>query len=353
MLEIDGSIGEGGGSVVRISTSICGLLGKPIRIFNIRAKRPKPGLQHQHLRAIEALAMLTRAEVEGAGIGSTEIIFRPREIKGGDYRIDIGTAGSTTLILQTLLPPAAFADGPVRIEVSGGTDNPMAPPIDFWQNVFLRTIAKMGYKVRVECLRRGHYPAGGGLIRAEVEPIESVEPINLTQAGGVRKIFGNAHAVKLPPNVAQRMAHAATKRLLKAGYSEVEIKKETYDPSKDPHLSPGAGITLWAETETGCILGASALGKPGKPAEKVGEEAANKLIGCLQTGACVDEHLADQLIPYMTIAKGRSEITCSKLTLHTMTNIILMEKIVGVKFDVKGDIGEPARISVDGIGFRR
>ncbi|MEM1689215.1 MAG: RNA 3'-terminal phosphate cyclase [Candidatus Hadarchaeales archaeon] len=353
MLEIDGSIGEGGGSVVRISTAICALLGKPVRIFNIRAKRPKPGLQPQHLKAIKALAEITSGEVKGAQIGSTEIHFYPGKILSGNYRIDIGTAGSTTLILQTIMPPAAFADGSITVEISGGTDNPMAPPIDFWKNVTLRILEKMGYRAKIECLRRGHYPVGGGLIKAEIEPIEILKSIVLTEPGKVERILGIAHSVKLPPNVAQRMAHAATKKLLRAGYSNIEIKKETYKPEEDPHLAPGAGITLWAETENGCILGASALGKPGKPAERVGEEAANKLAAQLSSGAGVDEHLADQLIPYMAIANGRSEISCAKLTLHTMTNIILMEKIVGVRFDIKGEMGEFARISVEGIGFKK
>jgi RNA 3'-phosphate cyclase len=353
MLEIDGSLGEGGGSVVRITTAICALLRKPVRIFNIRVKRQKPGLQSQHLKAVEVLAKMTAAEVSGAEIGSTEIVFSPTKICGGTYRADIGTAGSTTLILQTIMPPAAFADGKIAVEITGGTDNPMAPPIDFWKNVTLRVIERMGYRAKIECLRRGHYPAGGGIVRAEITPTEMLDPIKLMEPGKAERILGVAHCVKLHPNVAQRMAHAAARRLLKAGYSNIDIKKETYPPESDPHLAPGAGITLWAETENMCVLGASALGRPGKPAERVGEEAAANLIKQLESGAGVDEHLADQLIPYMTIAGGRSEIMCSKLTLHTVTNIILMEKIAGVKFEIEGELNQPARIAVQGIGFRR
>jgi len=353
MLEIDGSLGEGGGSVVRVAIATCSLLRKPARIFNIRVKRPKPGLQPQHLKAVEVLAEMTRAEVKGAEIGSTEIFFRPTKICGGTYRADIGTAGSTTLILQTIMPPAAFADSKVEIEITGGTDNPMAPPIDFWRNVTLRILERMGYRAKIECLRRGHYPAGGGIVRAEISPVEKLDPINLTEPGKVKRILGIAHCVRLPQQVAQRMAHAAAKRLLKAGYSDIDIKKETYEPESDPHLAPGAGITLWAETENMCVLGASALGKPGKPAEKVGEEAATDLIKQIESGGGVDEHLADQVIPYMTIADGRSEIKCSKLTLHTVTNIILMEKIAGVKFEINGELNHPARIAVQGIGLRR
>jgi RNA 3'-terminal phosphate cyclase len=146
------------------------------------------------------------------------------------------------------------------------------------------------------------------------------------------------------------MTHAAVKTLLRAGYSEVDIKTETYEPSRDPHLGPGAGITLWALTERGAVLGSSALGRPGKPAEKVGHAAAENLLRQLRTGAAVDKHLTDQLIPYLALAEGQSEITSSELTLHSLTNITLVETILGVRFDVRGEVGEPGRIKVLGKG---
>lgn len=351
MIEIDGAVGEGGGAVLRTALALGAVSQRPIHIYNIRAKRARPGLQPQHLRGVEGLAKLTNARVEGAKLNSTELTFEPTIIEGGRYHIDIGTAGSTTLVLQILMPAAAFARKPVEVEIRGGTDNPMAPPIDFLKNVTLPTLRKMGYRGEVECVQRGHYPKGGGVVRAHIEPIEKLHALTLTEPGKVVRISGLAHCVRLPDHIATRMAHVASMALVKAGYSKVHIKTESYPPTQDPHLGPGAGITLWAETEGGAILGSSSLGKLGKPAEQVGREAAESLIAQLKTGCAVDRHLTDQLVPYLALAEGVSEITSAELTSHTLTNIALVEQILGVKFEVQGQQGQPGRIRVKGLGL--
>jgi RNA 3'-phosphate cyclase len=351
MIDLDGSIGEGGGSVLRVAIALSAVSQKPIHIYNIRAKRTKPGLQPQHLRGVEALTKLTNARVEGLGLHSKELKFEPSAITGGRYRVDIGTAGSITLILQILMPAAAFARKSVEVEITGGTDNPFAPPIDFLKNVTLPTLRKMGYRGEVECVQRGHYPRGGGIVRARIEPVERLQALGLTEPGRVVHIAGVAHCVRLPAHIATRMAHAASTTLIKAGHAKVDVKAESYPPTQDPHLGPGTGITLWAETESGAILGASSLGKRGKPAEQVGREAAESLLQQLKTGCAVDRYLTDQLISYIALAEGRSEITSAELTSHTMTNIELVEKILGVKFEVEGGQKQPGRISVDGLGF--
>lgn len=351
MIEVDGSIGEGGGAVLRTALALSAVSQRPIHIYNIRAKRAKSGLQPQHLRGVEALAKLTNARVEGLRLNSIELTFEPSTIEGGRYRVDIGTAGSTTLILQILMPAAAFAKKSVEVEITGGTDNPLAPPIDFLKNVALPVLQKMGYRGEVECLRRGHYPRGGGTVHARIEPVQRLNAIKLTEPGKVTRISGLAHCVRLPERIATRMAHAACMALIKAGYPEVNIKAESYPPTKDPHFGPGTGITLWAETESGAILGASSLGRPGKPAEQVGHEAAESLVKQFSTGCAVDRHLTDQLIPYMALADGTSEITSAELTSHALTNIALVEQILGVKFEVDGQQGQQGRIKVIGLGF--
>lgn len=353
MIEVDGSIGEGGGAVLRTALALSAVSWKPVHIYNIRAKRTKPGLQPQHLRGVEALAKLTKARVEGLGLHSKELRFEPSTIEGGRYRVDIGTAGSTTLILQILMPAAAFARKPVEVEVTGGTDNPFAPPIDFLKNVTIPTLQKMGFRGKVECVQRGHYPRGGGIVRAHIEPIEKLQALGLTESGRVVHIAGVAHCVRLPANIATRMAHAASIALIKAGHAKVDIKSESYSPTQDPHLGPGTGITIWAETESGAILGASSLGKRGKPAEQVGREAAENLIKQLQTGRAVDRHLTDQLVPYIALAGGESEITSAELTSHTLTNIALVEQILGVKFEVEGGLKQPGRIRVEGLSHTK
>ncbi|MBA7593252.1 RNA 3'-terminal phosphate cyclase [subsurface metagenome] len=353
MIEVDGSIGEGGGAILRTALALSAVSWKPVHIYNIRAKRTKPGLQPQHLRGVEALTKLTNARVEGLELHSKELKFEPSVTEGGRYRVDIGTAGSTTLILQILMLAAAFARKPVEVEITGGTDNPFAPPIDFLKNVTLPVLRRMGYQGEVECVQRGHYPRGGGIVRAHIEPIEKLQALRLTEPGRVVHVAGVAHCVRLQANIATRMAHAASKALIKAGHAKVDIRAESYPPTQDPHLGPGTGITIWAETESGAILGASSLGKRGKPADQVGREAAETLIKQLQTGRAVDRHLTDQLVPYLALAEGESEITSAELTSHALTNIALVEQILGLRFKVEGELKQPGRIRVEGLGHTR
>jgi len=303
------------------------------------------------MHGVGALAKMTNARVEGLSLRSTELKFEPGTLEGGRYRVDVGTAGSITLILQALMPAAAFATKSVEVEIAGGTDVLMAPSADYLANVTLPALRKMGYAGEVELVRRGHYPKGGGIVRARIEPVQRLRAIRLTEAGKVTRIAGVSHCVRLPAHIATRQAHAAKRVLLRAGYADANIKIESYEPVKDPHLGPGTGITLWVETENGAILGGSCLGRPGKPAELVGSEAAENLLNQLKTGCAVDRYLTDQLILYMALAEGMSEITSAELTSHTMTNIELVEKILGVKFEVEGQRGQPGRIRVEGLGF--
>ena len=354
MIEIDGSQLEGGGSIVRISTALAALIQKPIRVYQIRAKRAKPGLRPQHLEGLRAIAKLCDGKLEGDTLDSMEIKFYPGPIQAKKINVSIKTAGSIGLVLQSLMIPSAFSNGTVFVEFEGGaTDGPLAPPIDFLKNVTLPMLQKMGYRGEVECIRRGHYPRGGGIVRARIEPVEKLQALRLTEPSGVARITGVAHCVHLPAHIATRMAHAASMTFINAGYPKVNIKTESYPPAKDPHLGPGTGITLWAETEGGAILGASSLGKRGKPAEMVGREAAGSLLEQLRTGCAVDRHLTDQLVPYLALAEGVSEITSAELTSHALTNIALVEQILGARFDVKGEPGQAGRISVKGMGVAR
>lgn len=350
MIEIDGSMGEGGGSVLRVSLALSAVKQEPIRVRNIRANRTKPGLSSQHLNAVRALQELTDAGVEGAEIRSQEVVFRPGKPESREIKIDIGTAGSTTLILQAAMIPAPLAEGPVEIEIKGGTDNPFAPPIDYLKNVTLPFLRKLGYRGEVECTRRGHYPKGGGEVRALIEPVEGFRPIDLTERGEVKSISGRSHCVKLPGHIAKRQAEAAEKELREHGYG-AEVEVEFYEKSEDPHLSPGTGIVLWAETEKGAILGSSSLGKKRKPAEEVGAEAAKSLAGQLETGEAVDLHLTDQIVPYLALGSGRSRIGSTELTSHTTTNLNLVEKILGTEIEIHGEEGDPAEIEIDGSGI--
>ncbi|MEM1537572.1 MAG: RNA 3'-terminal phosphate cyclase [Candidatus Nezhaarchaeales archaeon] len=353
MIEIDGSMLEGGGQILRMSVALSAVIGKPVRVFNIRIKRSNPGLRPQHLTAIKSLATLVQAETKGLSVGSREIEFKPREPKGGSYVFDVGTAGSTTLVLQALMPASAFAFGGVHVEIRGGTNNPLAPPVDYVERVLIPIISKMGFKGSLELLRRGFYPRGGGLVRFSAEPIKELKPIRLTSPGEILEIKGLSYSSRLPNHVTERMAKSAEQVLKSAGYYNVDIALERLQPQdRKCALDPGCGLILYAITSTGAIIGSDGLGERGKPAEVVGSEVANNLVRQLKTNTAVDKYMGDQLIVYMAIANGISEVKVSELTLHTATCIEVAKKVVGARFKVEGDLGAPSLIRCEGVGLR-
>ncbi len=353
IVEIDGSILEGGGQILRTSLALSALLRKPVRIYNIRAKRSNPGLQAQHLTGVKAIAELCDAEVHGAYKGSMEIVFKPRGRRCGMFRFDIGTAGSTSLVIQTLLPALIFAPCETTVDVTGGTDVAWSPPIDYVRYVLIPNLSKMGVKAEVRVLRRGHYPRGGGHVVLNVKPVDAIRPINKVERDAIVGIRGISHCVKLPKHVAERQARSAKEHLMRAGIDvPIEIDLEYYPPDRDPHLGPGSGVVLWAVTESGFVIGADSLGERGKPAERVGEEAAQKLVEEIRSGMAFDRHMGDMLIPYIALADGYSRIGVSVMTLHTITNVRIVETLVGVKFKVEGGESERGIIEVQGVGFR-
>lgn len=343
---IDGSYGEGGGQILRTSLALSSLLLRPVEIYNIRAKRKNPGLQHQHLTAVKAVATITDAEVIGGELGSTRLVFTPRNLKCGDFSFDVGTAGSVSLVVQTILPVLTFAGCRSKVTIRGGTDVPMAPPVDYLSNVFLRLLKYMGVDASIKLVRRGHYPKGGGLIELVVEPAGRLKPVVWRERGAVVKISGVSHAVNLPRHVAERQARAAEEALKSLGVP-VEITVE----HRQDGLGPGSGVVLWAETDKGLVLGADALGERGKPAEAVGKEAAEKLLKEISSNAALDAHMGDMIMLYAALADGASEVTTSELTLHAKTNAYIIERFLPVKFTLRD--ARPAAISVNGVGFTR
>lgn len=339
MIEIDGSYGEGGGALLRISTALSALTGKAIRVNNIRAKRPRKGLMPQHLHALKAVAELCDASHEGLKIGSTEISFCPNASpRGGEYNLDIGTAGSITLVLQSFMIPAAFADSPVEITIRGGTDVRWSPSADYLQHVTLPILKSIGYSLNQRLVRRGHYPKGGGILKVEISTIEKLNSIKLVDLH-VRHIKGVSHSVRLPEHVAVRQARSAEELLKKEGF-EVEIEVQHSDQA----LGPGSGIVLWTEGKS--RVGGSSIGEPGKRAELVGQEAAEELRYHISRNSALDKYMGDQIIPYMAIA-GDSLVKTAELTQHALTNIYAAETITGKKFEVDGALGDPATISVN------
>lgn len=334
MIRIDGSYGEGGGQIIRTAVALSAVTGTEVTISNIRSNRPKPGLKAQHMSAIRTAADMTCARISGLKSGSTELTFSPRDISGGHYNIDIGTAGSITLLLQCLMPVASAAQEPVSLDITGGTDVAWSPPIDYMAHVLLPVLASMGLKCNIRLQRRGYYPRGGGRVTAIIHPsaLRALE-LDKEKETDTKKekekekepctVSGISHSSNLPPHVMQRQADAATAALEKAGYSS------SIDTWAANSPSTGSGITLWCGH-----AGGSALGKRGLPAEKVGKAAAGEIITELGSWAAVDVHLANQLIPYMGLA-GVGSFTVREVSGHTRTNIWVVEQFLGVEFRIE------------------
>lgn len=337
---------------MRTALALSALAAKDVKITKIRHNRPNPGLQAQHVTAVKALAATCNAETEGLERGSTDLVFRPRSHVSGQFSFDVGTAGSIPLILQALMPSATFAPSEVRLDMTGGTDVRWSPTIDYVRLVVLPVLELMGYRAQVTVNRRGHYPKGGGMVTTVIEPSRLLSPLKLIDRGEVGRVEGISHCVKLPSHVAQRQAASAKEKLRNGGVGDVNIALETYPAGQDSHFAPGSGITLLMRSPNGSVIGADNIGERGKPAERVGEEAAAKLLEEVRSNAPVDRHMGDILIPYMAVAEGRSEIQVSEITMHTLTNIKVAELILGVRFDLKGDLKKPGKIAVDGIGLR-
>ncbi len=351
MIEIDGSYGEGGGQILRTSISLSAITMKPVRITNIRAGRRKPGLRRQHMAGIELTAQLVDASVKGLEVGSTEIEFIPRTRQSGEFSYDVGTAGSISLILQAVLPPAVLSPEPVSFNFRGGTDVAWSPPIDYMRNLFVHVLYQMGPRVEIVQHRRGHYPRGGGNVSCEIIPVKTIQPLDLVHFGDLQHVNGISHCVRLPSHVAERQALSAESLLAEHEIETEHIVRESYPKDKDPHLGPGSGIVIWAESRDGIRLGADRLGERGKRAEIVGAESAQHLLSELSTEMAIDSHLSDMLVPYLAIATGQSRIGVTKLTSHLETNIWVVERILGLKMMLEGKIGSPGILISEGIGL--
>lgn len=326
---IDGAHGEGGGQLARLAVALAAITGRSIRLLNIRARRARPGLAAQHLTALSAVAALCEGHLEGAAIGAGEVRFRPGRIRGGQYRFEVGTAGSVTLVLQAVLPVALCADVPTRVTLVGGTDVTRAPPADYLRWVFLPWLAAMGAQVEIVALRHGYYPRGGGELTLDITPARHLRPLIAESAGPVQRIRGRAHVAHLPRHIAERMALAA--RVGLADLAPVDIAIEVLGDAEA--FGTGGALTLVAETAHG-RLGSAVVAQRGVPAERLGHEAAQALRRDIASGAALDVHAADQLLLYAALAGGESCFSVREVSLHAETAIWLIEQFLPVRFDL-------------------
>jgi RNA 3'-terminal phosphate cyclase (ATP) len=340
MLHLDGAYGEGGGQLVRTSLALATLLGEPVKITDIRAGRAKPGLRPQHLTGVKALAHISQAEVEGATLGSRELTFRPRTVKGGSYFFDvaekIGSAGAVTLVVQALLPPLLATREPSTLTIRGGTHVAWSPPAHYLMYVFLPALAELGGNASLTLTRWGWYPRGGGEVRLAINPVTRLAPREWLTPPDLTDFRALSAASRVPYHVIQRQA----KRLQERLGSSLPVTAE-----EAASLDPGSFVFLW-----GPRAGFSALGARGKPAEKVADEVVGEFLSFQTRQAALDRHLADQIVLYFAQAGGTSVFTTAEVTSHLITNLWVIEQFYGPTFQVRGILGEPGEITCRGRG---
>lgn len=347
MFTVDGSQGEGGGQVLRTSLSLSALTGRPFYINRIRANRTRPGLRPQHLTAVRAVAELCQAQVEGAELDSTELTFRPgSRPQGGEYLFDVTdaslsghSAGAVTLIVQAILWPLLFADGPSQVILRGGTFVPFSPPFHYLSHVACPAFARFGGVIKPELRSWGWMTAGGGEMILTVEPATGLRAVEF-KTPTISEVEGIAAVTNLPSHIPHRMARRAHNLVAQAGL------KPSIQPLRERGAGPGAGIVLWVPQ-----AGFSSLGRKGLPADKVAEAAVAELLSFRDNGAAVDYHLADQLLLPMALAKGYSSFTTDRFTRHTETNVNLIRQWLGVSINVDGALDKPARVRLTSGGF--
>ncbi len=349
-VEIDGSFGEGGGQILRTALSLSCITGTPVRIRNIRAGRAAPGLKPQHLLSAGAAARISGGLLKGAEPGSMTIEFSPGPVRPGEYAFDVSekkaSAGSTGLVFQTIAPPLFLASGPSSLVIRGGTHVEWSPPADYIKEVFLPVVKTMGVAAEFSNSLRGYYPMGGGQVEAAIRPASlPLKPLSLTERGVLKRVSLLSAVSNLPRAIAERQLARAGARLGAKGLPALEGSAvEVPSPGK------GTYVFILAEFEK-VRAGFSALGARGKRAEDVADQAAEGLIEYLGRSGALDAHLSDQVLLFMALAQGTSEVTVSEVTNHLVTNIHVIERLLPVSFNLRGTRGKEGRISVKGCGL--
>ncbi len=336
MIELNGATGESGGQILRSALTLSMITGQPFRITNIRANRSKPGLMRQHLVAVQSAAAISDAVVTQAEIGSTKLTFAPKRIKAGDYQFAIGTAGSCTLVLQTLLLALVHADGPSTVRISGGTHNGMAPPAHFLQRAYCRMLKAMGVTVDIELVRAGFYPAGGGVMIATVAPCARLQQLSLMEPGARLAGFAEAIIAGVALDVATRELDVVGKGM---GWAEPQLLVRGLPGDQGP--GNALLITLESEHVTEVF---TALGERSVRAESVAKGVIHEARRYIASGAAVSEHLADQLLLPMALAGG-GRFTADTVSQHALTNAEVIARFLPVTITFAEDGERPRHVA--------
>lgn len=331
-------MGEGGGQILRSALTISAIANTPVEISRIRSGRAVPGLRPQHFAAVKVLADIFGARVEGLSVGSETLKFEPKGFQKEQVSIDIGSAGSISLVLMTALPAIALSGNRGALQITGGTDVPASPTIDYLRHVVIPAYRMIGIKMELSVDKRGYYPKGGGLVRAQVEPCPDPSSLRLTGDARVAPKIVSVCS-ELPGHVAQRQVSGALSELEKHGES-----CSVYTVSVNQALSPGSSVLVYSSSESGVFVGGDALGEIGKKAEVVGREAAQKYLNSCHPFTQVDPHLADMLVVPLNFAPGESAFSCARLTDHLTTNLRLASSLTGRSHGLRG--AGPVRVTI-------
>lgn len=337
---IDGSRGEGGGQILRTSLTLSTITGRPFRMMRIRSGRPQPGLAAQHLACVQAAAAICGARVGGAEVGSQDLQFVPGKVEPGEYSVDVGTAGSTSLVLQTVALPLALADGSSRVRITGGTHVPWSPVHNFIETDWLPAMEELGVPLSAKMVKPGFFPTGGGEILALIPGRGNPKPMTKKYRGNLRNIRGRAFFSKMPRPVAERMAKDSRRALRRAG---VAVNVDAWDLRGE---TPVLGLHLTAVMHDGQNVGFSFLVEKGKAVENAAHRNVNFLFGWLDSGMAYAGYLADQILLPLSVAREPSVFTTSRVTKHLITNAEVIQRFHPVRFEVKGKEGAPGTVTV-------
>ena len=344
MIQIDGSQGEGGGQILRSALALALVTGQAIEIKNIRARRPKPGLLPQHVKAVEAAAAVGDARVEGAHLQSSSLVFEPTGIRSGEFQFDVGTAGSTPLVLQTIFLPLSFAPATSSVTLVGGTHVPWSPCFHYLDLHWLHYMKEIGFNAELKLELAGFYPYGGGRIHAAIHPIKRLSPLQISERGSLKAVQGISAVANLDQSVAERQKQQVLKRLKDLSeHVEIEIIRM-------PSHFRSTMFLLIAKFENSqcCFFG---LGEIGKRAERVADEAVDQLRQFLATDGAIDHHLADQLILPLAFVPAASELHTSRITQHLITNAEIIRMFLPVDIKVDGELNSSGSLRIKGTSF--
>jgi RNA 3'-terminal phosphate cyclase (ATP) len=340
MIELDGSFGEGGGQILRSSLALSLVTGQPFHLRNIRARRPKPGLQPQHLMSVRAAASIGQAQLRGASLGSVDLTFEPGAVTSGKYNFAIGTAGATGLVLHTVyLPLALRGGGPSEVTFQGGTHVTTSPCFHYLDVTWRAYLASLGLPIKLKMVRPGFYPRGGGVVEAQIPACPVLRGLNLTERKAATRVTGISAVAGLPEEIARRQARRASFRLrsLELG---VDIREESWAGG------PGTVLTLQLDTSPAPTL-FFGLGAKGKPAERVADEAADQAMDYMNGApAAVDAHSADQLVLPLALAEGPSQFSVAQITQHLLTNVAVIRRFIDREIVCEGEEGQPGTVTI-------